>query len=367
VTKSELPTPSILVDRQILQNNINKFQAACNAHGKRLWPMLKTHKSTAIAQMQAAAGADGFLCGTLKECEALADAGFADITLMYAYPVATQPAIGRVIELSKRCNFVARVDSTESAELLSTAAFEEQFVIDCTIIVDSGLGRLGVPPDEVLPLANGLMKLPNLRLRGVSTHPGHVYAATSPSEVTRYVADEKRAMAQGLAALQAAGIEADLLTSGSTPTFMGAIDDEVINIYHPGNYVFNDAIQIALGVASEADCALTVLASVISRPRADLFIIDAGSKTFGLDAGAHGNAAVRGFGIIKGHPQLSVIALSEEVGKVAVAMQSGGTSLKIGDKIEIIPNHACVPASLAAELMLCEGDRVVDVFKTIGR
>ena len=96
--------------------------------------------------------------------------------------------------------------------------------------------------------------------------------------------------------MRKAGIEPEMVSSGSTPTFALSIDDPNIEIYHPGNYVFNDCIQMSNGSATEDDCALTVLATVISHPSEGLYICDAGAKCLGLDQGAHGNSAIIGFG-----------------------------------------------------------------------
>jgi len=351
-SKQHISTPAVLVDEAILKRNIARYQTACNNYNKHLWPMIKTHKSTAIAKMQQEQGACGFLCGTLDECEALASAGISNI--MYAYPVASQPALSRAVELARRCNFFARIDGAESGRLLAEAAIDVR--INYTIIIDSGLHRFGVRPNQAVELACALAQYPALCLRGISTHPGHVYAASSPADVRRYTQDEKNAMSEAACALETAGYRLDFISGGSTPTFMSSLSDETIKILHPGNYVFNDAVQITLGAAATEDCALTILATVVSSPHNGIFIIDAGSKTLGLDKGAHGNAALNGYGIIKNHPNLTISALSEEVGKIEA---SADTTLKVGDKIEIIPNHACVPANLTSFLILCRENEVV--------
>ena len=143
-------------------------------------------------------------------------------------------------------------------------------------------------------------------------------------------------------------LEPEIISSGSTPTFALSVDDPNINIYHPGNYVFNDCIQMSNGSAKEEDCALTVLATVISHPSPELYICDAGAKCLGLDQGAHGNASVQGHGYVVGHPELTVYSLSEEVGKLHV---EGQTDLKVGDRIMIIPNHECSAANLTDYLI----------------
>lgn len=351
--KAELQTPAILVDLDIMEKNLRKYQELCNQNGKELWPMVKTHKSTELAKMQAEIGAKGFLCGTLEECEGLCDAGFKNI--MYAYPVASSVNIGRVIALAKKCNFIIRLDDVDGAKLINQAAEEAGVKINYTIIVDSGLNRFGVPPEKVVDFANSLKELKGLVFKGISTHPGHVYSAQGPEDIPKYIEDEKTALKKAADSLRGAGYSLEIVSSGATPTFFGAVTDENINIFHPGNYVFNDYIQMSTDIAKESECALTVLTTVVSHPSEDHYMCDAGSKTFGLDKGAHGNTSIKGYGYVKGYPELTVSSLSEEVGKLHV---EGSTNLKVGDKLEIIPNHACSSANLTTYLIGCRGDKV---------
>ena len=349
--KNSLPTPMILVDQDVLNRNIKKYQTECDNNKKQLWPMIKTHKSTYIAELQFQAGATGFLCGTLDECEILVNAGFTNI--MYAYPVATQSSIGRIIELRKNSNIILRIDGIEAAQLVNDVAKKADLLIDYTIIINSGLNRLGISPTETVQFVRAMESYENLRFKGLSTHPGHVYAATGARDVLKCAMEEVEALKIAADLLKADGFEIEIITTGATPTFLNAVTAAGIDILHPGNYVFHDAVQIALGVATEGECALTILASVISNPEPGIFIIDAGSKTLGLDKGAHGSANIKGYGIIKHHPGCEIISLSEEVGKISVSLDS---ELSVGDKIEIIPNHACVPANLTSKIITCRDE-----------
>ena len=350
---SELQTPAILVDLDRLENNLRKYHEAALAHGKQVWPMVKTHKSRELAQLQRQTGCTGFLCGTLDEAEALAADGAEH--LMYAYPVATKVAAARVAALAKQCDFIARIDDVDAARIMDRAAAEAGVQLPYTIIVDSGLHRFGVRPEQVADFARAMARFSHLVLRGISTHPGHVYGAAAREEVSRCCADERQRMAVAAETLRQAGFCVDIVSSGSTPTFFGALEDENINLCHPGNYVYHDVIQCALGAAREEDCALTVLASVISHPAEGLYLIDAGAKCLGLDQGAHGNGSIRGFGAVVGHPELTVAGLSEEVGKLRA---DGATDLQVGDMIHIIPNHACSAANLASYCVGVRGDAV---------
>ena len=356
MTKIGLITPCILVDGDILNNNILEYQKISDTNGKELWPMTKTHKSTEIAKMQIDAGAKGLLAGTLDECEAFCEMGIENI--MYAYPVASEPNLQRAVNLAKKCNFIIRIDCLEAAKLINEAAKNADIVMNYSLIIDSGLHRFGVLPENAVSVANAISEFTSLNLVGISSHPGHVYGALSHSDLQKYVDDEKSSMKYAADALRAAGYDLKIVSSGSTPTFRGAVDDETIMVYHPGNYVFNDVIQLSTDTARDCDCALTIYATIISQPRESLMIIDAGTKCFGLDQGAHGNTAIVGFGKVKGHPEAIVDSLSEEGGKIKISEE---TTLKVGDKIEIIPNHSCVPANQTSYLVACKGD-VVDRF-----
>ena len=206
-----------------------------------------------------------------------------------------------------------------------------------------GLHRFGLPAAEILPFAKQLQQFSHLEFAGISTHCGHVYAEPDAAKVPDYARQEREAIHRAVEDLRRAGFAVRLVTSGATPTFRDTVADEYINVYHPGNYVFNDRIQLSNGTAEEEECALAVYATVISRPRPELLICDAGAKCLGLDQGAHGNSAVQGHGSVIGHPELLVTSLSEEVGKIHV---EGDTDVKIGDRICIIPNHACSSAHL---------------------
>jgi serine racemase len=215
-----------------------------------------------------------------------------------------------------------------------------------------------------LTFAEELKKLKNLKLRGISSHPGHVYSSTCEADIHKYVLDECETLKEAKGILEKEGYYLEYITSGSTPTFTEAVKDLNINVYHPGNYVFLDSIQLSINKAKVKDCALTVLATIISHPSENLFICDAGAKCLGLDQGAHGNSSIIGYGTVIDHPEVIVSSLSEEVGKLKA---EGETSLKVGDKIEIIPNHSCSTANLCTYYTVVDGDDVIKSIKVDAR
>ncbi len=351
--KRMLYTPAITVDLDSMEQNLVRYAELAAAHGKELWPMVKTHKSTELAMLQQQHGCTGFLCGTLDEAESLCAAGIRNI--MYAYPIATDTAARRVVKLAQQCNIIVRIDGTAAAAVLERQAAAADIVVPYTIIIDSGLHRFGVMPDYAADLANALQQYSHLQCKGISTHPGHVYGACTHEDIAAYCRDEVQSLAKAADVLRRSGYNLEMITSGSTPTFAGTVADPNITIYHPGNYIFNDAIQLSTDTAQEDECALTVLSAVISQPRTDLFLCDAGSKCLGLDQGAHGNTSITGYGVVKGHPELCITGLSEEVGKIHV---QGKTDLRVGDLISIIPNHSCSSANMTDYLIGMRGDDV---------
>lgn len=342
-----ISTPAFLLDEEILKENITAMARLCKNNRVELWPMVKTHKSRQIAMLQNDAGASGFLAGTLHEAEMLVDAGIKNI--MLAYPVAGRENITRLAALLDKARIILALDGMEAAREVSAMLKSLKRSAEFLLIIDSGFHRFGVSPEEASGLLATILGLGSLEFSGISTHPGHVYKCSSFVDVAIVAEEENSMMEKAAVALGRAGFHPGIIASGSTPTAALVAGRGVVNILRPGNYVFYDNIQLSLGIAEIKDCALTVLATVISRPKANTLIIDAGSKCLGLDRGAHGTSSVTGFGRVKGHADIIIDKLSEEVGTMAVP---DDCQLLPGDKVEIIPNHACAAASNTSFMLL---------------
>src|SRR5204862_6398052 len=132
-----------------------------------------------------------------------------------------------------------------------------------------------------------------------------------------------------------------------------SLQQQVFTEYRPGNYVYYDRTQVALGAATLDDCALTVMATVVSKPVKNRIILDSGSKTLTND-GARGFTPAEGYGVVVGHDNLLIERLSEEHATVRV---TGTTPLEPGDRVRIIPNHSCVVSNLVDQAWLVDGER----------
>src|SRR6266550_5596454 len=328
---TEIPTPAVLVDSSRLEANLSRMQSAANARGMRLRPHAKTHKSPRIAALQIERGAVGICCAKLGEAEVFADEGIADIRLPYPLnPVNAD----RVFALAKRVVLSFIVDDPAVADAWSGLAVAQGVKLDVLVKVDVGFHRCGIDPHS--PAAPGTVRaiagMPGLRFRGLLSHAGHGYAATS-EKGAEAVAIAEAQILRDLAS--ASGVPCPELSVGATPTARFSLQQEGLTELRPGNYAYFDRTQVALGAAAWEDCALTVLARVVSRPARDRVILDSGSKTLTND-GARGFINTPGYGVVlrdvaSSDPDTSLLVerLSEEHATVRVV--HGDTRLQTGD------------------------------------
>jgi D-serine deaminase-like pyridoxal phosphate-dependent protein len=359
----DIPTPAVVIEESRLAANLARMQDAADAAGLRLRPHGKTHKSPIIARRQLTAGAAGVCCAKLGEAEVFADAGIADIRV--PYPVHPANA-GRVLALLDRTALSIVVDHPRIAREWSDAMSRAGRRLPVLVKVDAGFHRCGVDPASpaALELVTLVAGLPGLLLQGLLSHAGHAYHAASADALAAIARDEADTLValRALAATRGIGIEE--LSVGATPSARFSVRDTRLTELRPGNYVYCDRTQVGLGAATLADCALTVMATVVSKPAPDRVIFDSGSKTLSSDA-ARGFAPVAGYGAVFTDPGSTardatqlVERLSEE--HATVRSLSGSTRLEPGDRVRILPNHACVVSNLVDVVLLADGETIVD-------
>lgn len=359
----ELDTPALLVREVLLVRNIQDMATFAEQLGIDLRPHIKAHKLPPIAKGQVSLGAKGITVAKLSEAEVMMKGGIQDILI--ANQLIGKDKMKRLMKLLEKADVTVIVDSVVGAKELSKACGGAGKEIGVLIEVNTGLNRCGIlPGQETLDLAQNIIKLPHLKFLGLMTHAGHVYGASGRDEVMEIGRAEGEVMVKTADLLRKNGIPVEVVSVGSTPTAKVSGMVKGVTEIRPGNYVFYDMIQIGLGVAIEEDCSLSVLATVISRPTLERIVIDAGSKTLALDQGAHGKSSVCGFGMVKGYDDVIIERLSEEHGILKVKPDC---SLQIGDKIEIIPNHACTVVNLFDEIHLIRNEELADTWEIKGR
>lgn len=373
MTVDGLATPAVLVDKARLIRNLDRMQDAANARGIRLRPHSKTHKSPIVARWQIERGAIGICCAKLGEAEVFAAAGIADIRL--PYPLSPINA-ARVIALLGRTRLSFIVDHAGVAKQWSEAMVAAGKQVDVLVKVDVGFHRCGIDPSSgAVEMIQAVSRLPGLRLRGLLAHAGHAYHAHSEDELRQMAEGEAATLRDLVAKCRAAGVTIDEVSAGATPPARFSLQQDGFTEFRPGNYAYFDRTQVALGAATLDDCALTVMARVVSKPAADRIILDSGSKTLTND-GARGFQLAPGYGtalrgpgrhsssgrnILSGNDlmaddDLVIERLSEEHATVKVT--SGSTDLEPGDRVRIVPNHSCVVSNLVDQAWLVDGDQV---------
>lgn len=371
-----LPTPAALIDRTRLLQNLQAMQQRAMQEGVALRPHVKTHKTPELARLQQGLGAVGLTVATIEEAEAFVAAGFADVRL--AYPVVGSDRYERLLALMARGRISFCLDTPEAIRAASDFFAARGHSADVLLEVDTGFGRTGVQWDnarQLVAYARLIQESQGLRLIGLLTHAGQAYQGprsdeSPPDALRRVAAEERDRLLAAAEVLQQAGLahpDRFELSVGSTPTAHYFTNRTArgfrITEIRPGNYVFHDAMQVALGSCSLDACALTVLARVVSRKPDGQggwwVFLDAGKKALATDQGY----GTRGYGQLLYHPASRIPLphavlerLSEEHGWMHVR---GSSTLQIGDRVQIVPNHACLIAPLLRRFYVLEGEEVM--------
>lgn len=370
---SDLPTPQVLIDHTRAMNNIARVQALASGAGMRLRPHAKTHKSPIVSRWQLDAGAIGICCAKIGEADVFVEAGITDIRLPYPVNPANAP---RLLALMDRASISIIVDHAAVVRGWSDAMRLAGRTLDVLVKVDVGFHRCGIDPnaDDALGFIRTVAALPGLKLRGLVSHAGHAYHAASEDELAAIARQEAETLAGLRDRAAVSGIALDEISVGATPTLRFSAGQRGVTELRPGNYVYFDRTQVALGAASLDDCALTVLATVVSK-HPDRIILDCGSKTLTNDL-ARGFATTAGYGaVLAGESDeldyareiddmLTIERLSEEH---AVVHVTGSTQLEPGDRVRVVPNHSCVVSNMVDVVRLVDGEQVIDTLPVAAR
>ncbi|TVY11338.1 alanine racemase [Paenibacillus cremeus] len=355
MTLDGLNTPCLLIDVETMERNIQTMAEVAKQHGVKLRPHAKTHKIPRIAQMQLDAGACGITVAKVSEAEVMASHGVQRIFI--AYPLIAIAKIERAVALSRSIELILGVDSYEGAVRLSETAARLGHVLQVRLEVDTGLHRTGIPYEQAVGLAKQIHQLPHLQLTGTYTFRGPLLDGRPTLDRAAAGQEEGRVMAALAEKLRAEGIPIADVSVGSTPTSAYAAAVEGVTEIRPGTYVFHDRMQVKYGVCALEDCAGSVLVTVVSRPTADLAIIDGGSKTFATDVQPNTEPLkLTGFGQVIGFEDAVFERMTEEHGMLRLGPLAQDAGIRVGDTLRIIPNHICSTVNLHNQVILVRGD-----------
>lgn len=353
MSKHDLDTPALLVDLDLLESNISRMARFLEGRQTRLRPHYKTIKTPAIALKQVAAGAIGITCAKVEEAETLVNAGIKDVLI--ANQVVGPRKIARLAGLARHADLMVAVDDPHNVDELSAGVSAAGARLRVLVEVNVGNNRCGVEPGEAaVVLARRVAEAPGLVFAGLMGYEGFCQRIENPSEREAATRKAMESLLETKRRVEASGLRVEIVSGGGTGTHAIIADIPGVTEIQAGTYVLMDTDYRDLGI--DFGCALTLLATVISRPNPHVAIADAGLKAMTND---------HGMPELVGVPGGKLIRLSEEHSKIELADPSIG--LRPGDRVEFIPSHACTTVNLHDRLYGIRGGRLEVVWPIEGR
>lgn len=359
---ADLETPCLILDADRMDRNIGRLRQRLASLGVSLRPHLKTAKSADVARRVMTTPEGPATVSTLKEAAYFAAAGVKEMI----YAVGIAPAkLAKVQQLRQDGVDIAVVlDTVEQAKAVAAASRAAGHTIPALIEIDCDGHRSGVLPDDAdRLLAIGRALVQGGELRGVLTHAGASYGARTEQALVDAASQERRAVVRAAQILRDAGLPCPVVSLGSTPTAHFATDLSGVTEVRAGVFVFFDLVMMGIGVCKVDDIALSVLATVIGHQREKGWVlVDAGWMAMSQDRGTSKQPVSQGYGLVcdsSGKPYADIILAdaNQEHGIVTVRPCSGATlpDLKIGDRVRILPNHACATGAQHAGYKVVRG------------
>lgn len=345
--RDELTTPALLLDLDVARRNIAGMAAKFEKMPARLRPHIKVHKSIELARMSIEAGAVGVACATAWEAIVMAKGGISDV--LVANQVVQRDKVRAIAELAGEHRLTVTVDDLENVEQLAHAVAEAGSRLEVLIELDVGMGRCGVRTmDELLPIAERIAELPDLRLRGLQAYEGHCMLESDRDKRLR---DATAANAKAVAAadfLAAHGHPCADISAGGTGTYFITGANPRITEVQAGSYALLDCFHDEL-VPGGFEVAMTVLGTVISR-QGNTIVLDCGRKAVGIDFVTP--PLVR-------YPEAEIRYYAEEH---CLADFPGPPPLDLGDTAEVVGGYGPTTVNLHDVFHVIEGGVVSDIW-----
>lgn len=338
VTLDMLETPAAVVDLGRMERNLQRAADYARQHDLALRPHVKTHKSPLVAAEQLRLGAAGLTCATPYEAEVMSMVGD---DLLVAYPPVGPLRAASIARLAQRARVTVALDSERAIVDIAAAARELGVTVGVYVELDLGMHRVGVPSAAAaVALAKRVCAESSLEYRGIAFYPGHVREPVDEQDAALEALGTS--LGAALEELSKAGVPARVVSGGSTPTIWRSHEISGVTEIRPGTYVFNDRTTAAVGACARDECALSVLATVVSTAVPGQAVIDAGTKALGREPmrGVEGE----GFGALLDRPEVVVMRMSEEHGILDIARTDWRP--RVGDRVRVVPNHVCIVVHL---------------------
>ena len=349
----DVETPAIIINSQVVEHNIEKAIILASHAGKKLRPHIKTHKMTELALLQTEKYSSGICTAKISEAEVMADAGISDILI--ANEIVGDDKLMRLAALARRVRLSVLTDSFDTLDPLIRASERDRVRIGVLVELECGDERCGTDIETAIKLASAIQKSSYLKFLGIELFGGWVFHTTDSETLENNVLQLRQIIQNALSAFRKAGIEADVVSVGGSPAFRQLCQVPEITELRPGVYIFNDGAAVSRGGADWAECALAVVTTVISVNREKRYaVLDGGAKTFSYcrPGIVFGNRILHG--VCRTDHNAVLSGLSEEHG--ILDLSNSILDVKVGDRVEIIPSHACPVVNLTDTVYFMDQD-----------
>jgi D-serine deaminase-like pyridoxal phosphate-dependent protein len=344
----DLETPVPIIDLDIVERNVQRWQERCDRLGLANRPHIKTHKLVGFAKYQLDCGAKGITVQKLGEADVMADAGLRGMLL--TFNVVGRHKLTRLAALARRTDISVVADSEEVIAGLSHAGQSAGRKIKVLVECDTSAHRNGVQsPQAAALLAQAIDRSKGLSFGGLMTYP----AAGHRGETESFLLSARAACAKS-------GLAAEIISSGGSPDMWKDEGLSPLTEYRAGTYIYFDRSLVERGACQFEDCALRVLATVVSQPTPGRAIIDAGTKALTSDL-----LGLQGYGVVHDLDDARVYGANEEHGFLDISHLAAKP--KIGGLVTITPNHVCPVSNLFDRVVLVRGAEVIGAVKVDAR
>jgi len=358
ITREDLPTPSMIIDIDLFEKNLNTMSSHCKSSGVNLRGHVKIHKSVDIAKRQMAMGSIGVTVATEAEAELMSNSGVKGVLL--TRQAAGKEKTTRMVALAKRDpTFLMVVDDPSMAVQLDMAAGAEHTKVNVVVDINAGLQRAGIEPGaKAFALVQKITGLKNLSFKGLMAYSG------GASHTKGWEARKAKSMKDIAGMLETAdmckqsGIPIEIKTGGSTGTYN--IDTGYLTELQAGSYMFMDTGYIKIGsksgdeIYTDFSQSLTVLTTIIVRQHAGVATTDAGIKSMAKQTDT-----------VKGRPDVAVDLQGAEYG--ILRWKAGENDYKLGDKAELYPTHLDSSTHVYDRYYIAKGDNIIDAWPIMGK
>lgn len=346
-------TPTVMIDLETAERNCRKMAASLAASGIAWRPHIKTHKSVFLAKKELEWGAVGVTCSSVGEAAAMARGGIEDIFI--AYPIIGEAKLARLLDIGASARLSCLINSLEGAAQLDAALKAAGRRLPVLIEIDGRCGRGGIRLEDLRGFGEAVLGMSSLELIGVTGFCGGAGSLVTEAERRQDAAVEARRLVEAGEILRALGADIRVLSGGSSVSSRFPEQLSGITESRAGTCIFNDMTHVAMGNCTAEDCAVHILSTVITIPGGGRVVLDAGSKTLSSDT-----CRRPGYGyIVELGESARITALNEEHGMCDVGEAADG--LRVGQELQIIPNHVCVAINLTDKVVCREGERCFEL------